>query len=279
MRILLAILVNLLAVVWPAFGDDRLPTLRVGDTTFSNVLVLRVTATDLYFTSDNGIGNAKLTDLDPALRAQFAPDAAKAGEAEKIQADANALYLRATGQQTSFPPLDDQAAIPTAGADSASTNKVLAKSFLGQRAPDLPVLQWISASPDTREKLVLIDFWATTNEASVNFIGKLNDFLKQYGDRLAIIGISNESEEAVRKVVDPNIEYASALDTQNQLESAMELTAIPYAIVLDTNWIVRWEGNPVDKTNALTGSIISGLIDKYCTPPISAAAADGSNLQ
>ena len=47
MRIVVATLVNLMAIMGLAFGEERLPVLKVGDTTYSNVLVLRVTATDI----------------------------------------------------------------------------------------------------------------------------------------------------------------------------------------------------------------------------------------
>jgi cytochrome c biogenesis protein CcmG, thiol:disulfide interchange protein DsbE len=282
MRIRTAILFGLLTIVPPVFGDDdRLPELKVGDTTYSNVLVLRVTATDIYFSSTSGISNAKLTSIEPAMQQRFSAEATKAGEIEEKQAAANAQYEQALALQAapaSAPT--NQSEMETGTASLSTTNKVVAKSFLRQHGPDLPGLQWISGSPDTRDKFVLVDFWATTNELSVNFIGKLNDFLKHLGDRLVIIGISNESEDVVRnKVIDPNIEYSSALDTQNQLQTTLELTEIPYALLVDTNWIVRWEGNPLNKTNALTESTLSTLLEKYGSPPKSAEPADGSILQ
>jgi thiol-disulfide isomerase/thioredoxin len=264
MRMPMAILVNLLAIMWPAFGDDRLPVLRVGDTSYSNVLVLRVTATDIYFTSARGIHNAKLTDLEPALQAQFAPDAAKAGEAEKMQAAANAQYLRALALQTSPPPAPDaQVGKPTADADSSTTNNTSAKSFLNQKGPDLVVEKWISAAPDTQGKFVLIDFWASWSEPCRNYISELNHLLQRFGDKLAIIGISNEPEDDVRKVVDPNIEYSSAIDTQNRMESAVEVKEMPYVLLMDTNGIVRWEGNPLKSGQVLSEFVVAGILDKY----------------
>ncbi len=55
--------------VW---ADEKLPVLRAGTDTYSNVTVLSVSATDVYFTYNNGKGmaNAKLKNL--------APDPAKA---------------------------------------------------------------------------------------------------------------------------------------------------------------------------------------------------------
>ena len=264
MRMLAALLVNLLAVMSPAFADDRLPVLKVGDTTYSNVLVLRVTATDIYFTSASGIGNAKLTNLEPALQAQFAPEAAKAGEGEKIQTDVNAQYLRAVGLQSRPPSAPDaQAGKPMADADSSTTNKNSAKSFLNQKGPELVVEKWISAAPNMQGKFVLIELWAPSSEPSQKFIPQLNHFLQQFGDKLSIIAVSGESEDEVRKIVDPPIEYSSAIDTEKRMESALELKKLPYALLMDTNQIVRWEGDPLNSTNALSESVISKLLEKY----------------
>ncbi len=264
MRIPVAVLVTLLAIICPAYGDERIPVLKVGDTTYSNVLVLQVTATDIYFSSARGIANAKLTDLEPAMQARFAPDAAKAGEVEKTQTEANAAYLRAMALRGGPPPAADaQAGTAAAHTDSSATNEALTKTFLDQRGPDLVVEKWISAAPDLRNKCVLIDFWASTNQACVGYISGLNQFLEKFGQRLAIIGISDEPEDAVRKVVDPNITYASAIDTQKRMESAVEVKEVPYALLMDTNWVVRWEGNPLNSTNGLSESAVSGILDKY----------------
>lgn len=270
MRVKVAILVNLLTVVWAAFGDEQLPVLKVGDTTYTNVLVLRVTATDICFSSASGIGSAKLTDLDPALQAQFAPEAAKAAAVEKTQAETAAQYLRAVALQAPPPASESQAGDSASGTNSSSTNTPIAKSFLNLPGPDLVAEKWLSASPNTKDKLVLIDFWATTNEPSQSFISKLNGFQDRFTTNLAIIGISHEAEDDVRKIVDPPIEYSSAIDTQGQMESAIALKKLPYVLLLDTNWVVRWEGNPLSSTNALTEAVISSLLEKFppAPPPV-----------
>jgi thiol-disulfide isomerase/thioredoxin len=263
MRIKAAILVGLVSVMLPVYGDDRLPTLKVGDTTYTNVLVLRVTATDIYFSSDNGISNAKLTSLDPAVQSQFAADAAKAAEIEKKQTASTTQYEQALALQDAARPAPaTPATSQTVDTNSSATN-LLAKSFLNETGPPLEAETWISGSPNMAGKFVLIDFWAPSSEPCRKLIPILNGFQTNFGDRLSIIGISDEPEDAVRTIVDPNIEYSSAVDTQKRMETAAEVKQLPYALLMDTNWIVRWEGNPVNRTNALTEAIISELLDKY----------------
>jgi hypothetical protein len=81
MRISFAIILSLLFTTLITSADEKLPALKVGSDVYSNVTVTSVTVKDIYFTSDQGLGNAKLKDLDPALQKHFHYDAAKAGSA------------------------------------------------------------------------------------------------------------------------------------------------------------------------------------------------------
>jgi len=72
MRIGFLILLNLVLMTGTLLADEKLAVLHVGSQTYSNVLVTTVTATDIYFTSDQGMGNAKLKNLDPELQKHFA---------------------------------------------------------------------------------------------------------------------------------------------------------------------------------------------------------------
>jgi hypothetical protein len=69
--------------VW---ADQKLPVLQVGTQVYSNVTITTVTATDIYFTFDKGVANAKLKNLDSALQKHFNfdPERAKAAEAAAL---------------------------------------------------------------------------------------------------------------------------------------------------------------------------------------------------
>jgi cytochrome c biogenesis protein CcmG/thiol:disulfide interchange protein DsbE len=275
MRIMAAMLLTLLTMIMPAFAQDRLPLLKIDDTIYSNVLVLRVTATDIYFSSANGIGNAKLTSLEPALQAKYAPDAAKSAEVEKIQNDANSQYLRAIALQAPPPvPADAESEKSTADGSSISTTKTnLPKSFLNQKGPDLMVDKWISAAPNMQGKCVLIEFWASWSQPCLKYIPDLNSLLQQFGDRLSIVAISSDSEDDVRKVADPAIEYSSAIDPQKRMEAAVEIKDIPYVLLMDPSGIVRWEGDPLKTGKQLTATVVSSVLDKFGTNVPAPAAA------
>ena len=149
-----------------------------------------------------------------------------------------------------------------AAEPTAPTKQLWAKSFLGQKAPDLVVEKWLTAQPDTKGKFVLIDFWATWCGPCRKAIPDLNKFHKQFGEKLVVIGVSKESEEAILKMKEPVIEYASAIDTQGRMSKQLEVKGIPHVIVIDPQGVVRWEGYPLLGGHELTEAVIEELLKK-----------------
>jgi cytochrome c biogenesis protein CcmG, thiol:disulfide interchange protein DsbE len=152
-------------------------------------------------------------------------------------------------------------AIMTGEAEEPA-KKLWAKSVLGQKAPELVVEKWLTAEPDTKGKFVLIDFWATWCGPCRRAIPELNKFQKQFGDKLVVIGISDEKEEVVRKMASPAVEYASAIDTQGRMKKQLEVKGIPHVIVMDPQGVVRWEGYPLLEGFELTEGVIEDLLAK-----------------
>ena len=75
-------------------ADEKLATLKVGEDTYKNVTVTRVTATDIYFSHASGIANAKLKNLEPELQKRFKFDPAKADKAEEQKRTAAAEFAQ-----------------------------------------------------------------------------------------------------------------------------------------------------------------------------------------
>lgn len=121
--IFLAVLVAF-GVVLSAGADESFPTLEADGHIYKNVTVTVVTATDIYFTFDGGMGNAKLKNLSPELQQHFHYNADTAAAQENQQAQANAQYLasRAPEWGTDFPAALNQA---------ASDNKRVLMDFTG----------------------------------------------------------------------------------------------------------------------------------------------------
>src|SRR5678815_1194455 len=116
-------------------------------------------------------------------------------------------------------------------ASFGAEKKLWANSLLNQKAPTLVVEKWLTKEPDRKGKFVLIDFWATWCGPCKKAIPELNALHKKFGDKLVVIGLSDESESTVKALKSPTIEYASAIDTQKRMKKEVEVSGIPHVLI------------------------------------------------
>ena len=135
-----------------------------------------------------------------------------------------------------------------------------ANSYLWAKAPEFVVEKWLSDKPDTKGKYVLIEYWATWCGPCRKSIPLLNKFQKKYGDELVVIGISEESEEDVLKMTEPQIDFHLAIDTKKRMKDELGVFGIPHIIILEPNGYVIWEGFPLQNGYELTDKIIEKIL-------------------
>ena len=164
---------SLIVAAWGARANEKLPLLNAGSEVYSNVTVTTVTATDIYFTYSGGMGNVKLSKLDPALQKHFGYNPTKASEAEQKQAAANAQYhIQAINQPAPRPPADESAAQPSsAGQASELSRDTTLSAALNQARSE--------------HKMVLLDFtgsdwcgWCIKFDKDVLSTGKFAGYAK-----------------------------------------------------------------------------------------------------
>jgi cytochrome c biogenesis protein CcmG, thiol:disulfide interchange protein DsbE len=140
--------------------------------------------------------------------------------------------------------------------------KLWAKSVLNQKAPELVVEKWLTPEPKREGKFVLVDFWATWCGPCRKAIPELNAIQKKFGEKLVVIGLSDEKEDAVKAMKEPVMDYAVAIDTQGRTKKALEVKGIPHVILIDPQGVVRWEGYPLldgfELTEVVVGKILEG---------------------
>lgn len=245
--------------VW---ADESFRLLKVKGDVYTNVTVTTVTATDIYFTHGGGLASAKLKDLDPDLQKHFHFDAAKSSQVEKAELAATADFRKRLAEQKPVPapkPLSAPDTLDTADTPDPVVPQLYARSVRGQHAPPIAIEKWLTDQPVTDGKFVLIDFFATWCAPCRQSIPELNGFQKEFADLLTVIGVSDENEEAVRRMTSPHIDYAVAIDTQSRTARGLQIRAIPHCILVDPSGIVRFEGNPL----YLNDKVLKHYLDKY----------------
>jgi cytochrome c biogenesis protein CcmG, thiol:disulfide interchange protein DsbE len=234
----------------------KLPVLSAGMESFSNVTILGANATDLYFTHQYGIGNVKLKYLSPELQKRFNYDPKIAAQVERQRADDDARYQRevaaSVARQTVLQPTNGLSAAESL-ADPISD-----KSLLGKPAPPLSLNEWLTDKPVLEGKFVLISFWAPGSAASRHWIPELNTLQKEFTNRLAVVGLTTDSEAAVTNMAEPKITFASALDPEGRLRAAVGVTSVPTVMLVDPKGIVCYLGHPA----ALTPSVLQKVLAK-----------------
>ncbi|KAB2665604.1 MAG: TlpA family protein disulfide reductase [Verrucomicrobia bacterium] len=143
---------------------------------------------------------------------------------------------------------------------AAEEKKMWAKSFLGKKAPALVVEKWLGPEPQREGRWLLVDFWATWCGPCRKAIPELNGFHKTFGDRLVVVGISDETEAIVKRMKSPAMDYFRAIDTKGRTKKAFEVTGIPHVVVIDPDGVVRWEGFPFLEGHELTETVLGKLL-------------------
>lgn len=149
-------------------ADEKLPVLQAGTDIYSNVTVLSVSATDVYFTYNNGRGmaNAKLKSLRPELQKHFHFNPVKAGQVEQRQTQANAKYHNQIVSQPTPQIIDDSEAIrsrstPDTYGDVSEKYASSTVTRTGDVAPLSSIHTIDGQDINFRDKVVVLDFFAT----------------------------------------------------------------------------------------------------------------------
>ena len=236
----------------------QLMSLEANSCVYSNVVVLGANETDLYFKHDKGLMNVKLKYLKPELQKEFNYDPEKAAEVEKQRVDEERRYNESLAQAIKSEAKQRTHGPVTLGEDSL-VDVTSDKSLLNKPAPELAVQKWVGEKPSLEGKFTLILFWATSSAPCRRVIPELNAYHKKFGEKLAVVGISPETEQQLAQMTDPRVEFFTAVDSNTQLGNAVGVTTIPQILLVDPKNIVRYQGHPA----AVSEKILQKLFAKF----------------
>jgi cytochrome c biogenesis protein CcmG/thiol:disulfide interchange protein DsbE len=124
----------------------------------------------------------------------------------------------------------------------------------GKKAPEFFVSEWLTDKPDASGKVVVLDFWATWCPPCVASIPHMNELATKFADEVVCVGISDETRSNFEKGMERlqkqknltlnSFKYSLALEPGKKMKGAIQIAGIPHCIVMDRNWIVRWQGHP-----------------------------------
>ena len=120
-------------------------------------------------------------------------------------------------------------------------------------------LTYLGAVPETKGKLLLIDFWATWCAPCREAMPELNRLHAEFGRRgLVIIGVTKEARDKVTAfLASQRIDYFIALDSGSALSAQLRIKALPYAILVDRQNHIVWRGQPSELKKDFLESLLA----------------------
>ncbi len=139
---------------------------------------------------------------------------------------------------------------------------------IGAKAPKLALTDWVKGKEIEEFKpgqIYVIEFWATWCGPCKLSMPHLGELQTKYGDKVQVIGISDEETELVTeflkkdqskgKTWDEVVTYALAMDDERKTTTDYRIAAgergIPTAFIIGEEGIIEWIGHPMEMDKPL----------------------------
>lgn len=120
---------------------------------------------------------------------------------------------------------------------------------IGDPAPALSDVTWVKGEPaEPKGTITVVEFWATWCPPCVKSIAHLTELQKKYGDKVVIIGLSNEDLDTVKPFVEKKgdgMAYRVGIAGEKSYAAYMSaIEGIPHAYLVDASGAVVWHDHP-----------------------------------
>ena len=150
---------------------------------------------------------------------------------------------------------------------------------IGDRPPPLRIKEWVKGKPvdlarDSRNKIHLVEFWATWCPPCTASIPLLSELQTKYKNDLVIIGVTDPDDRgnttsAIRRFVKKQgskMSYTVAIDRDGKTFDAYFDKAapvgIPHAFLVNRDRKIVWQGSPLDPAlMEVIPAVIDGTYD------------------
>ncbi|MEM1184619.1 MAG: TlpA disulfide reductase family protein [Planctomycetota bacterium] len=110
--------------------------------------------------------------------------------------------------------------------------------------------RWLTEEPDElKGKVLVLDFWATWCGPCVRAKPGLVRLQREFADDLVVVAVSGQSEpesKVISHLRSSPPQISHAFDAGQRVYRGLAVNAIPHVVVLSTDRVVRWQGNPLD---------------------------------
>lgn len=131
----------------------------------------------------------------------------------------------------------------------------------GKKAPKLEVENWLGKAPETKGKILFVDYWATWCGPCRALIPEVNEWHKKYGKDIVFIGLSDEPVDTVKTFMAKTpMDYYIATDSKKTMSKVLGVKGIPHVMIVSPDGIVRWQGFPGSEEDKLTEEILVQII-------------------
>ena len=189
-----------------------------------------------------GVASARLEKAVKHLLAEPRPE-----EGAQPRARPTAEALEKLNPKAPFPP--------TSGSVSSAADR------RNQPAEPFYVESYfLPTAGNANGKVVILDFWATWCGPCIRAVPHMNEIQRHFGSEVICLGISDEKnfkiDFEVRKLKKQDFAYGLAVDTSSRLKNFFQIRGIPHVVVLSSDWVVRWQGNPMSLTIDMVEAIV-----------------------
>jgi thiol-disulfide isomerase/thioredoxin len=140
-------------------------------------------------------------------------------------------------------------AVVVFAAVGAHIVKSRSTGLISAMAPPIQIDQWItSPPPDLKNRVYVLEFWATWCPPCVQSIPHTIELADKYKDKaVSFIALSvDSSSEPVKKMVkDKSITYYVGMD--NGLSEKYSVRGIPSAFIIGRSGQIVWQGHPMSR--------------------------------